>query len=358
MPIAPEELGRARRAWLAQHRQRHAERRDADSALALAQANWQCGHYLDALTHFLEARDRAPGQAGFHLAVVRALASLARWSALDEALAMAQQWHPDEPFLALALAQRRLHEDAAGAWAVLARLAGQDPFCQMYAMAIEHLSTGTVPTPRQLGDARLDAAWQGFVWCYGKHGPDGFLGFPSQVLEVALAAAQVPGTVLECGVYFGRSLRFLAEHSGQVVHGFDSFQGLPEAWNENEPAGAYTTAGELPDVPDTAQLHVGWFEDTLPPFFSTRQQPVRLLHVDCDLFSSTRTVLSAAAEALVPGSVLVFDDFVGFPGSQAHEFRAWHEFSEASGLRWTVLASSLLGREVAIRVDAVAGQSR
>ena len=47
------------------------------------------------------------------------------------------------------------------------------------------------------------------------------------------------------------------------MHGFDSFQGLPEAWSAHEGAGAYSTAGRMPRAGDNVRLHAGWFEDTM-----------------------------------------------------------------------------------------------
>ena len=102
------------------------------------------------------------------------------------------------------------------------------------------------------------------------------------------------------------------------MHGFDSFQGLPEAWSAHEGAGAYSTAGRLPRGRGQRRACIaGWFEDTLPPFLAAHPGPIRLLHIDCDLYSSTRTVLEAADARLVAGSVLVFDDFLGYPGTSS-----------------------------------------
>lgn len=101
-------------------------------------------------------------------------------------------------------------------------------------------------------------------------------------------------------------------------------------------------------------LHAKWFEDTLPRFFASRQEPIRLPHVDCDLYSPTRTVLVHSQPHLVAGSVVVFDDLLGYPGHEQHELRAWEEFASAHAVEWTLLAACLLGREVAIRVDSIA----
>ena len=98
------------------------------------------------------------------------------------------------------------------------------------------------------------------------------------------------------------------------------------------------------------RLHGGWFADTLPRYFAAHPGPIRLLHVDCDLYSSTREVLAAANGRLVAGSVVVFDDLLGYPGYAQHELRAFEEWSQAHGVGWELIAACLLGREVAIRI--------
>ena len=74
--------------------------------------------------------------------------------------------------------------------------------------------------------------------------------------------------------------------------------------------------------------------------------------MDCDLYSSTRTVLQAAEPRLVAGSVIVFDDLLAYPGYADHELKAFSEYAAARHLEWEVVGACLLGREVAIRVTA------
>ena len=78
------------------------------------------------------------------------------------------------------------------------------------------------------------------------------------VLHHALRESPAEGLILEFGVYYGSSLFAIAKATQREVHGFDSFEGLPESWFVGaesmsatmEPAGAYTTQGEMPDAPD------------------------------------------------------------------------------------------------------------
>jgi predicted O-methyltransferase YrrM len=68
------------------------------------------------------------------------------------------------------------------------------------------------------------------------------------------------------------------------------------------------------------------------------------------LYSSTRTVLERAGDRLVPGSVVVFDDLLGYPGYEQHELRAFEEFVSERKVEWELIGACLLGREVAIRI--------
>lgn len=170
-----------------------------------------------------------------------------------------------------------------------------------------------------------------------------------RVLEAALAAATVPGLVLELGVRRGASIDVLAARVDGLVHGFDSFEGLPTEWG-GRATGAYTTHGELPRVRDNVRLHVGWFRDTLGPFVAEHPGPVRLLNVDCDLYASTRDAFAFLAPRFVPGTILVFDEYLCNPGWQEEEHRALVEAAQAHGFSYEVLVVSLFSRQVVVRV--------
>ena len=171
------------------------------------------------------------------------------------------------------------------------------------------------------------------------------------LLGFALAAAPAEGLVLEFGVAKGASLRHLAGLTPRQVHGFDSFQGLPEAWGGTaEAAGAFSTAGRLPKLPANARLHVGWFDATLPGFLAAHPGPVALLHIDCDIYASTVTVLRALADRIGPGTVIVFDEYFNYPGWRAHEWKAFQEFVAARGHAYCYLGYSAERGHVAVRI--------
>ena len=168
------------------------------------------------------------------------------------------------------------------------------------------------------------------------------------------AASFIPkdGDVLECGVFHGRSLNLLARWTNRQCHGFDSFQGLPEAWSLQEPAGAYSTNGAKPTLlSDNITLHEGWFEDSLPEFSNSLQKPIALLHIDCDLYSSTKTVLTHLLPHLQPGSLIVFDDYAGYPEWREHEYKAWQEVLTEQSINATLEAAVMLGRSVVFKLQ-------
>jgi hypothetical protein len=168
-------------------------------------------------------------------------------------------------------------------------------------------------------------------------------------LRAALAQAPREGLFLEFGVASGSTLRVITDAApAGSVHGFDCFEGLPEHWRSGFTVGMFATA-ELPDVPG-AELVVGLFDQTLPDFLEQHDAPVAFLHLDADLYSSTRTVLQALAPRMVPGTVIVFDEYFNFPGWEAHEHRAWTEFIQETGLQFEYLGFTADDEQVAMRL--------
>ncbi len=171
-----------------------------------------------------------------------------------------------------------------------------------------------------------------------------------RTLRFALEQAALDGAVLELGVRYGVSTRWIAEGSGgRTVHGFDSFQGLPEAWLAL-PVGAYSTHGDAPDLPANVELHVGLFEDTVAPFARDQKGPIRFANIDCDLYSSTVTVLDALADHVAPGTVLVFDEYVVNQGWREDEYKAFQEAVKARGWTYEYAAFSPLTGQAVVKI--------
>lgn len=172
------------------------------------------------------------------------------------------------------------------------------------------------------------------------------------LLRYALGKAPEDGLVLEFGVEKGASVTCLAQATPRTVHGFDSFRGLPEDWaGTAETRGAFDRGARLPKVPDNVSLHVGWFDDTLPPFLAEAEGRAALIHVDCDIYASTVTVLSLLAPRIGPGTVIVFDEYFNYFGWRQHEYRAFQEFIAGSGHAYRYLAFSAEKGHVAVIIE-------
>jgi hypothetical protein len=167
------------------------------------------------------------------------------------------------------------------------------------------------------------------------------------------------GLFLEFGVYKGDSINRLAGLKPQVRwYGFDSFQGLPEAWTLGARKGAFDVGGALPPVRDNVTLSRGFFAETLPPFASEhRGQKIAFLHVDCDLYSATKTIFDALGDMLRPGSIILFDEYFNYPGWQNGEYKAFIEYTTESGQPFEYLGYVRTGGQVAVRLLEAPGAS-
>jgi hypothetical protein len=144
---------------------------------------------------------------------------------------------------------------------------------------------------------------------------------------------------LEFGVWQGASLRAwskLLRNPFSSLHGFDSFEGLPEAW-DRFPKGTFNVNGMLPQFDDSRViLHKGWFHETLPNFVMPAHDRL-VLNLDADLYSSTSYVLETLREAICPGTIILFDEF----HDRQHEVKAFSEFIEAYHLKFRFLGAAV-----------------
>lgn len=147
----------------------------------------------------------------------------------------------------------------------------------------------------------------------------------------------IDGHWCEFGVRQGRSLNWLIEkYPHQVIHAFDSWEGLPEDWDHGTGKVADMRC-DPPEVPGHIELYKGWFTDTLPTWKLSNKGSIAFLHMDADIYSSTKEVLLALNEQIVPGTVITFDELCNFRLSgkmsrwQDQEFLALVEWLEECG---------------------------
>jgi tetratricopeptide (TPR) repeat protein len=196
-------------------------------------------------------------------------------------------------------------------------------------------------------EAKLDA-WR-YIKSVNKNVPT-MIGSTIHAFNLGIESAIIDGLVLEFGVCFGASICQISTLVDQDVHGFDSFQGLPESWHR-EAKGSYSTQGVIPSVPQNVILHDGWFEETLPRFVQQHPEPVRFMNIDCDLYSSTKTVLEIFAKQIVPGTVIVFDEYIWNEHWREDEFKAFQEAVLNHGWKYEYLCFSLMTKQVVVRIN-------
>jgi hypothetical protein len=161
--------------------------------------------------------------------------------------------------------------------------------------------------------------------------------FVRDILSASIEAACPGGLYAEFGVYRGASLRRIRACLPRHIplYGFDSFKGIPEAWGVFPP-GTFATSVR-PNLPNT-HLVEGRFEDTVPKFVRDHPEHVSFIHIDCDVYSSTRAVLMGFADRIVPGTVILFDEIIGYAGYEAHEYRAFRKFIAETGKQFEAIA--------------------
>ena len=148
------------------------------------------------------------------------------------------------------------------------------------------------------------------------------------------------GSFVECGVARGGCMAVMAFVSRRQrrVWGFDSFEGMPAQTEEDEDQGK-KAVGVIAAGPDglceaqqtlhrfrlaheSVKLVKGWFEDTLP-VYAPQLEPIAVLRLDSDWYKSTRYCLETLYDLVVPGGVVIVDDYHAFIGCRkaVDEFR-------------------------------------
>jgi hypothetical protein len=151
---------------------------------------------------------------------------------------------------------------------------------------------------------------------------------------------------LEFGVFTGRTINLISSYTLEDVYGFDSFEGLPEFWRDGFDKGEFNLEGVLPEVNNNVKLIKGWFNDTLPLFLKNiKNSNITLLHIDCDLYSSTKYVLDTCLPYIKPGCFIIFDELVNYDGWDGDngEFRALKEWVEENNktIEWVGMNGSI-----------------
>jgi O-methyltransferase len=156
----------------------------------------------------------------------------------------------------------------------------------------------------------------------------------------------------EFGVFEGKSMALwsaLNSHPASRFFGFDSFEGLPETWNRKRSVGSYSAHGKVPASDDArVEFISGWFQKSLPFFLASHEpkNPI-LMNNDSDLYSSTLYALTAMNGLLLPGTIVIFDEFY----DPLHEYRALCDYSAAYMRKFEIIAATGNFTQVAVRIS-------
>ena len=152
----------------------------------------------------------------------------------------------------------------------------------------------------------------------------------------SLSQDMIDGMYLEFGVFKGWSINVIAKRIyPKLVHGFDSFEGLPEEWirssTQTYRPGHFDLCGQLPVVDENVRLHKGWFSNTLLVFLEGNDKNVAFLNIDSDIYSSAIYILTTLNDFIVPGTIIRFDEISDwglgiYSEWKDHEYRALNEW--------------------------------
>lgn len=156
----------------------------------------------------------------------------------------------------------------------------------------------------------------------------------------------LPQTFFEFGIHSGRTFSSAINASNYLgmsnmkFYAFDSFKGLPTTNEEDGhfEAGTFSTSrtefleivrkNTGVNLPYTNVIE-GFYCDSLTSELQNKMPKVGVVHIDVDLYSSTVDVLNFLKPLLLPGSILIFDDWYCFPGGKIQgERKALSEFLE------------------------------
>ena len=105
----------------------------------------------------------------------------------------------------------------------------------------------------------------------------------------------------------------------------------------------------MPKVLPNVTLIKGWFDETVPKFLSQRpDEPIAFMHLGADTYETTTLLLDLLQQRIRSGTVIVFDEYHGFPNWTNGEFKAWQEFRAKHNVSCRYLGFSV--RQASVQV--------
>ena len=150
---------------------------------------------------------------------------------------------------------------------------------------------------------------------------------------------------LEFGVYKGDSINLFGKYLKKInanIFGFDSFVGLKDDWitSEFNPKGTFDVKKNKPKTLSNIFLIDGWVENTLEDFLKKNvNKKIAFVHLDMDTYESTAFVLEKIKKFLAPGTIILFDEFYGFPNWEKYEYKAFLEKIKINEFKYIAFAN-------------------
>lgn len=157
---------------------------------------------------------------------------------------------------------------------------------------------------------------------------------------------------LEFGVYTGGSINLFSKQLKTInasICGFDTFEGLTEDWLTHVffPKGSLSLNSKLPKVEKNVRLIKGKIQDTLSSFLEENsKKKIMFAHMDMDTYASTKYALTKIKPFLQKGSVILFDEFYGYPNWQEEEYKAFTEVFKENEYKFIAFCESEAAVEI------------
>jgi O-methyltransferase len=181
-------------------------------------------------------------------------------------------------------------------------------------------------------------------------------------IDLAKRVAGLDGVAVECGAWKGGMMAGISTVMGsdRTYVLLDSFEGLPDAEDiDGDAALEYQRNTDLPTYYNNCKTSPkyakeamrivgatkstvvkGWFENTLPGRF--KPDSIALLRIDCDWHRPTALCLEILYDAVMPGGIIIIDDFFAWDGCQLATTTFFEkrkipiETRDETGLCWVV----------------------
>ena len=168
------------------------------------------------------------------------------------------------------------------------------------------------------------------------------------------------GTWIEFGVWKGQTLDLISMYTKKDIYGFDSFVGftdhLEDTWNISNHN--YSLNGNIPklvkrldkferknigvkvEFNKNVKFIKGFFDKSIPNFISEKKDlNIDFLHIDCDIYKSTKIILNNLTKYINNNCIIVFDELINYPNYVNGEIKALYEWIEYNNITFEYIGT-------------------